>query len=70
MWHERTSPLDPNSPNRIREKEKESENGEWIFKERESTFSLEFPVIRPSNSDEARSKVGPQGKSYAWISIL
>ena len=29
-----------------------------------STFSLNFPAIVPSNSDEARSKVAPHGKGY------
>ena len=42
----------------------------WDFRERSSTFSLEFPAIGPSVSGEARSKVAPQGKSYAWVPIL
>ena len=35
-----------------------------------STFSLEFSAIRPSVSGEARSKVAPHGKGYAWASVL
>ena len=38
-----------------------------IFRERSSTFSLKFPVIGPASSDEARSKVAPHGKDYAWV---
>ena len=45
--------------NREREIEKER-----VFRERGSTFSLEFPAIRPVSSDEARSKVAPHGKDY------
>ena len=41
-----------------------------IFRERSSTFSLEFPAIGPANSDEARSKVAPHGKDYAWVPVL
>ena len=37
MWHERTSPLDPSSPNRFweKEKERERERKEEDFRERE-----------------------------------
>ena len=38
-----------------------------IFRERSSTFSLEFPAIGPASSDEARSKVAPHGKDYTWV---
>ena len=41
-----------------------------FFRERRSTFSLEFPVIGPLNSGEARSKVAPHGKGYVWAPIL
>ena len=70
MWHERTSPLDPSSPNRFWEKEKEREKKESFCKERVSTFSLNFSVIDPSNPGEPRGKVAPRYKSYAWIPIL
>ena len=42
----------------------------WDFRERSSTFSLEFPTIGPSVSGEARSKVAPHGKDYAWVPVL
>ena len=35
-----------------------------------STLSLEFSAIRPSVSGEARSKVAPHGKGYAWVPVL
>ena len=41
-----------------------------IFRERSSTFSLEFPAIRPASSDEARSKLAPHGKDYTWVPVL
>ena len=40
-----------------------------IFRERSSTFSLEFPAIGPTSSDETRSKVAPHGKDYAWVLV-
>ena len=40
-----------------------------IFRERSSTFSLEFPAIGPASSEEARSKVAPHGKDYTWVSV-
>ena len=40
------------------------------LRERGSTFSLEFPAIRPSISDEAKSGVAPQDKGYAWALVL
>ena len=41
-----------------------------FFRERSSTFSLEFPAIGPSVFGETRSKVAPHGKGYAWVSVL
>ena len=70
-WHERTSPLDPSSPNRFWEKGKrERKEEEEDFRERVSTFSLDFSLIRPSNSGETRGKVDPHCKGYAWVSVL
>ena len=40
-----------------------------IFRERSSTFSLEFPAIGQSVSDETRSKVAPHYKGYAWVPV-
>ena len=46
------------------------ERKERDFRERISTFSLEFPAIGPSISGNARSKVTPCGKDYAWVPVL
>ena len=70
MWHERTSPLDPSSPNRFWEKENERENEGEFCRERVSTFSLKFPVIGLSNPGEPRGKVAPHCKSYAYVPVL
>ena len=40
------------------------------FRERESTFSLGFPTIGPSNPGETRGKVDPHCKSYTWVPVL
>ena len=78
MWHERTSLLDPSSPNRIGwekgegklEREKEGDKKEGNFREKCSNFSLNFPTIKLSVSGEARSKVAPHDESYAWVPVL
>ena len=71
MWHERTSPLDPSSLNRIwRRKKGGKKKKNTNFKERVSNFSLDFPAIGPLVSGQAKSKVAPHGKSYAWASVL
>ena len=58
---------------RKREEEKKSKRKRegkcGIFRERSSTFSLKFPAIGPSASGEARSKVAPHGKDYAWVPV-
>ena len=41
------------------------ERKEGDFRERSSTFSLEFPAIGQLVSGEARRKVAPYGKGYA-----
>ena len=41
----------------------------WDFRERSSTFSLEFSVIGLLVSGEARSKVAPHDKDYAWVPV-
>ena len=43
--------------------------GFLIFRERESTFSLNFRLIGTSVLDEARSKVVIRSKGYAWAPI-
>ena len=40
------------------------------FRDRESTFSLDFPTIGPSNPSEIRDKVDPHCKSYAWVLVF
>ena len=40
-----------------------------IFRERSSTFSLEFPAFGPTSFDEAISKVAPHGKDYTWVPV-
>ena len=50
---------------RERKREKERE-----FRERGSTFSLDFPAIGLSTFGETRGKVDPHCKSYAWVSVL
>ena len=49
-------------------REKEGEKKEGIL-EREAPIS-NFPAIGPSVSGEARSKVSPHGKGYAWVPVL
>ena len=73
---ERTSPLDqvlqPGLGGKEeRKREKTEERGKvWDFRERSSTFSLEFPMIGPTSSDKTRSKVAPHGKDYTWVPDL
>ena len=50
-----------------KEKEREEEGRRKDFRERRSTFSLDFPAIRPSVLVGARDKVDPRSKSYEWV---
>ena len=52
------------------EREKERERKKGIFIESGSNFSLNFSAIGQSVSGEARSKVAPHGKGYAWARVL
>ena len=53
-----------------RKKSKRKREGKCgIFRERSSTFSLEFSAIGPASSDEARSKVAPHGKDDTWVPV-
>ena len=56
----------------MEEKGKRKERGKEgeSSRERESTFSLNFPMTGPSNPGEARGKVDPHCKSYAWVPVL
>ena len=53
-----------------RKTKRERERKERDFRERSSTFSLEFPTIGQLVSGEARIKVAPHGKGYTWVLIL
>ena len=44
--------------------EKKEEEERESFKERDSTFSLNFPMIRSAVSEEARGRVQPHGKGF------
>ena len=70
MVSERTSHLTPSSPNQFGRERERKRKKEREFRERVSTFSLDFPAIGPSNSDETRDKVNPHCKSYAWVLVL
>ena len=72
MWHEKTSLFDQvlltgfgrgKGGRNAGEEEEEA-------RERESTFSLDFSSIGPSDLDETRSKVGLHSKGYAWVPVL
>ena len=52
------------------EREKKKERERRNSRVRSSHFSLEFPVIGPSNPGEARGKVDLHCKSYEWAPIL
>ena len=51
------------------EKKERGKEGE-SFRKRESTFSLDFPTIGPSNPEKTRDKFDPHGKGYAWVPVL
>ena len=55
---------------RERKTKRERERKERDFRERISTFSLEFSAIGPSVFGEVRRKVTPHGKGYTWVPIL
>ena len=42
----------------------------YFFRERESTFSLDFRSIGPSDFFEARKKVVLRGEGNAWAPVL
>ena len=66
MASERTSHLTKLDPPSLGGKRKERKREkEREFKEKGSTFSLDFPMIGPSNPSETRDKVDSHCKSYA-----
>ena len=46
------------------------EKREGFFRERNSTFSLEFMAIGPSVPYEPRGKVAIRCKGYVWAPVL
>ena len=52
-----------------KERERKREKGSE-FRQRGSTFSLDFPAIDSSNSGKTRGKVDLHGKGYAWVPVL
>ena len=83
MWQEEDKSLDPILTNLVgggggggggsegeRGTNREKRKKERGFLERDSNFSLNFPVIGPSNSGEATRKFGPHCKSYTWVPVL
>ena len=69
-WQERTSSLDQALPKRFGRERKKKREKERAFRERSSTFSLDFPAIGLSNLGETRGKVDLHCKSYAWVPVL
>ena len=52
------------------QREKKEERERRNYRERGSTFSLDFPAIGPLNPGETRGKVDPHCKSYVWVPVL
>ena len=52
------------------EKERNEGEEEEEVRERESTFSLDFLMIGPSDLNETRRKVCLHGKGYVWVLVL
>ena len=70
MASERTSSLDTCFDELVWERGEQTDKKRKDFRERESTFSLGFPMIRLSNPGETRGKVDPHCKSYTWVPVL
>ena len=49
------------------ERERKEERERRNSRERGFTFSLDFPLISPSNFDETKGKVDPHCKIYTWV---
>ena len=50
--------------------QRRSRNGNGIFSERESSFSLEIRAIRPSAVFRTRRKAALRGEGFAWVPDL
>ena len=71
-WHERTSPLDQVLPTGLGTGKEGIANREKMrdFRERVSTFSLEFSMIGLSVLVGTRREVSLLRKGYAWVLVL
>ena len=49
------------------EKEMKEKGEKGTFRERSSSFSLEFPVIESLALIGARDKIDPHSESYVWV---
>ena len=49
-----------------KEEKRRKEKKRREVRERDTTFSLNFPAIEPAVPGGARGKVLPRGKSYKW----
>ena len=72
MWQEKyLAHLDQNGGRREeKERRKEKEGGQREFRERHTTFFLNFSAIRLAVPGGARGKVLPSDKSYKWKSEM
>ena len=75
MWQVRGPNLDSSLlPNglggKIRREKKEERERKRVCREKVSNFSLDFPAIGLSVSDEPRGKVALRCKGYAWVPVL
>ena len=70
MWQEKYSPtwpiLDQALGEGRKKKEGKKRKEKREFRERDTTFSLNFPAIRPAVPDGARGNVLLGDKSYKW----
>ena len=73
MASERTillAQLDPTSlGGKKKERKRKREKGRE-FRERGTTFTLDFPAFCLSNPGQTRGKVDPHCKSYAWVPVF
>ena len=70
MASKRTSHLTKLDQTGLGGKKERKREKERSFRERSSTFSLDFSAIGPSNPSKTRGKVDPHYKSYTWVPVL
>ena len=70
MWQVKGQPLSPSWTKQWdgRKEKSKKERGRKIesFRKRDSTFSLNFPIIGSAVLGGARGRVQPHGKGFAW----